>query len=68
MNYLTMDFGGTLAKYSVMDENCQVLLREEAPAPKASADQYYDFSATNYKERYMSGSVCRKAYQCLKQY
>ena len=48
MNYLTMDFGGTLAKYSVMDENCQVLLREEAPAPKASADQYYDFVTDVY--------------------
>ena len=33
MNFLTMDFGGTLAKYSVMDEGLNVILRDEAPAP-----------------------------------
>ncbi|MCR5294213.1 MAG: ROK family protein [Lachnospiraceae bacterium] len=43
MNYLTMDFGGTLVKYSIMDEALNVLLRDEAPAPISDSEAYYGF-------------------------
>lgn len=50
MNFLTMDFGGTLAKYSVMDEELNVILRDEAPAPTTTPEDYYDFVAEIFKK------------------
>ncbi len=50
MNYLTMDFGGTLAKYSVMDEDLNVYLRDEAPAPTTTPEDYYEFVAGIFRK------------------
>jgi predicted NBD/HSP70 family sugar kinase len=57
MNFLTMDFGGTLAKYSVMDEGLNVILRDEAPAPTTKPADYYDFVAEIFKKAQNSGRV-----------
>lgn len=55
MDYLTMDFGGTLVKYSVMDENTTVYCSGEAPAPLGSVKTITDFIRKiyfQYSQRY----------------
>ncbi len=43
MNYLVIDFGGTLAKYSVMTEDSAVISQGEKPAPLSSRTEFLDF-------------------------
>ena len=49
MKYLVMDFGGTFVKYSVMDEDCQVYLREEQVAPAESKEAFLSFIIKTYE-------------------
>ena len=49
MKYLVMDFGGTFVKYSVMDEDCQVYLREEQVAPAESKEAFLSFIVETYE-------------------
>lgn len=50
MQYLTIDFGGTLVKYSVMDENCKVFERKEEKSPVESRELFLDFICRLYEE------------------
>ncbi len=43
MNYLVIDFGGTLAKYSVMTEEAAVVSSNEEPAPLSSKEEFLNF-------------------------
>lgn len=50
MQYLVIDFGGTLAKYSIMDENCKVFKRKEEKSPIESKDLFLEFIVSLYEE------------------
>lgn len=50
MNYLVTDFGGTLAKYSIMNENCEIYKQAEHEAPLASKESFLDFLCQLYEE------------------
>ena len=50
MNYLTVDFGGTLVKYSVMNESCEVFLRGEETAPTESRQAFLDMLSALYEK------------------
>ena len=50
MNYLVIDFGGTLAKYSVMTENADIISQSEKPAPLSSKDEFLDFICDLFTE------------------
>ena len=50
MNYLTIDFGGTLVKYSVMNQSCETLLRGEEPAPLESRQAFLNLLHGLYKK------------------
>lgn len=50
MNYLVIDFGGTLAKYSIMNENCELYKQAELEAPLASKESFIDFLCRVYEE------------------
>ncbi|MCD8123771.1 MAG: ROK family protein [Lachnospiraceae bacterium] len=50
MKYLAIDFGGTLAKYSVMDETGTVYERGEKQAPVDSKDHFLSFICELYQE------------------
>lgn len=50
MNYLVIDFGGTLAKYSVMNEECKVYKRAEAKAPLETKEEFVEFLCRLYEE------------------
>lgn len=49
MQYIVIDFGGTLAKYAVMDENANVLLRGEQKAPVDTKEAFFDFIVKLYE-------------------
>lgn len=49
-NYLVIDFGGTLAKYSVMDENGLTLLKREESAPLSSKESFLHFLEGLYRQ------------------
>ncbi len=55
MKYLVIDFGGTLVKYSVMDENCAILLKGEESAPTESRQQFINFLCGLYAK--ISGAM-----------
>ena len=57
MQYLVIDFGGTFAKYSVMDEACEVYLRQEKPAPLASREEFLSFIENLYEDLSQSFSL-----------
>lgn len=57
MNYLTVDFGGTLAKYSVMNESCEVFLRGEVTAPTESRQAFLDVLSGLYEKTDVSFAV-----------
>ena len=48
--YLVIDFGGTLAKYSVMTDEAQVLMSGEAEAPLHVREAFLDFIAELYRK------------------
>lgn len=48
MNYLVIDFGGTLAKHSVMDEECMVKCQGEGKAPVESKEAFLKFICELY--------------------
>lgn len=50
MQYLTIDFGGTLAKYSIMDEKCEVFKRQEEKSPVETKESFLDFICRLYEE------------------
>lgn len=50
MSYLVIDFGGTLAKYSVMTAEAQVLCGGEKLAPSDSKENFVAFICDLYKE------------------
>ena len=43
MEYLVIDFGGTLVKYSVMNEQCVVAMQEEENAPVETKEAFLNF-------------------------
>ena len=50
MNYLVIDFGGTLVKYSVMNEQSEIRVQTEAPAPDGSREEFLDFICSLYRQ------------------
>lgn len=50
MNYLVIDFGGTLAKYSVMTAQAEVLASGEKTAPSDSKEHFLSFITELYRE------------------
>ena len=50
MNYIVIDFGGTLAKYSIMDETCKIYKQAEQKAPLESKEAFLDFMCRLYEE------------------
>ena len=49
-NYLVIDFGGTLAKYSVLDENGSTLQKGEESAPLSSKQTFLLFLEELYRQ------------------
>lgn len=50
MNYLVIDFGGTLAKYSVMDGEGAILTGGEQLAPTENKEKFISFVCDLYRE------------------
>ena len=57
MQYLTIDFGGTLVKYSVMDETCTVFSRGEEPAPIESRESFVRMLSGLYEKAAASCAI-----------
>ena len=57
MQYLVMDFGGTLVKYSVMDETCAVFLRGEDDAPVADRAAFLEYLCALYERTCKTFSI-----------
>lgn len=52
MNYLVIDFGGTLAKYSVMTEKADIISQNERKAPLSSRAEFLDFICDLFNEEH----------------
>ena len=49
MDYLVIDFGGTLVKYSVMNEQCKISMHGEEAAPVESKETFLSFLYSLYQ-------------------